>query len=280
VTVSGGANGKPGASPADAYAGNGGAGGGGGDGGYFANGGYGGSGGKYGAGAGGGGSGYNGTPGTGGAGGNGYTLVEWVPTAPPTYSASGTAGSGTSSGSAITSSFTAAAGADIFLAVSYDRTGSLSSVTYGGVAMTLVGSQNNANTAADGTTALYWLAGAGTGSAKTVSFTISAITWYHSLPFSITNVNSVGAAQTVSGSGTALSQVMSATPYQRIVQVFGSGSGGTGPGTLSGISGGINHYGNANTGNILTVSTSLGAATFTAHTSSSQGWAGVAAVLS
>lgn len=125
-----------------------------------------------------------------------------------TYDSIGAAFAGvTTAGVAKTFTHTAAAGADVFFALTTYRQDTVSSVTFAGNAMTLVGSynHNNNNGSTVGTSFLYRLAGGGTGSSATASFTCALAQWAVANTISYTGVGSVGTPQYAYGSTTAIS---------------------------------------------------------------------------
>jgi hypothetical protein len=148
-----------------------------------------------------------------GAAGNVLTSdgTTWTSVAPPTIRV--TLGSGgwstpTVGSGNVTVNYTADAGSDVFVAVTHamSTTQSVTSVTVGGVAATLVGSQflNNASSG-QGRAYLYRLARAGGGTSLAVAVTMS-----DAQPIAVTvgcyvNVGAVGSVLATSGTGTAAS---------------------------------------------------------------------------
>ena len=202
------------------------------------------------------------------------------PAAPPVFDA---IGSGSSGLSLAAFNFAAALGADVFVDAVSDRNGgTVTGASYGGVAMTLVNSVNNANNATYGHFYRFRLAGAGTGAAKSVAFTTSGSAWYLANAISVRGVHSVGSLQAAYGAGTSLSQgSIAATASQLILQTFASGNGGGGAYAFSSPTGGANHWNANNTGCNLLMNTASGLpTTFGAHCSGTDYWAGMAHVLS
>ncbi|UXA04431.1 hypothetical protein KXD96_15490 [Mycobacterium sp. SMC-2] len=203
-----------------------------------------------------------------------------APAVAPIFDAIGGGGGGLGS---FSFSHTAALGADIFVDVSYDRAGgSVTGVSYNGRAMTAL---PGASVAHDGNggygyTVRFHLAGAGTGSAATVGVSISGSAWYIGNSISIKGVHSVGSALTAYGAPGAMSQIVSASASQLILQSFGWGAGSSTVSALSGMSGGTAHYNSTDGGAGLAISTATGAATFAATGGAYDYWGGIAHVLS
>jgi hypothetical protein len=193
-----------------------------------------------------------------------------------------------SAGVAKTFSHTAASGADVFFALSTFRRDTISAVTYGGNAMTLVGSydHNNSTASSAGQTFLYRRSGGGTGSSANVSFTCAQAQWAVANSISYTGVGSVGTPAYASGSGTAISTgSVSCTTGQFILAVLGVGSISNivNP-TINSPSGGNARY-NSGTGAgnydaVLCIRDATATATFAGTGSSSFLWSTVSVVLS
>lgn len=212
-------------------------------------------------------------------------------TAPPAITPSGTgnAGSttaydavttGTNSISNFTFNHTAASGADVFVAVTCDRSVSgVTGITYGGTAMTQVGSTvyHNNNTS-NGSLKVYRLAGAGNGSAKTVSVTVSGVAWYRGSAISFTGVASVGSVTSATGSGTAASI---SVPAGTVLQVSAAGNNSGTTYDFTSFSGVTNRSHTNGVGTTsLALNTSNGAGTATSTASTSQSWSALSIPLS
>lgn len=209
----------------------------------------------------------------------GTPVVSVFTPTPPAFDAMG---NGTQAQAASwTYSHTATAGAYVIAELTFDRAATVNSLTYGGTAMTLLGTVNHNNTSAKGFTRLYGLANA-PGGAQTVAVSLSdGSGWAVSNTFSYTGVASVGTVQTVFGLGTSLAQSVSRIAGQRIVQAFGHGESATGNGFTS-PSGGTNRWNqNSNVGSAsATFSDAVANTNFAASCASSCNWAGIALVLS
>lgn len=190
----------------------------------------------------------------------------------------------TASGTSI--SITAASGADVFFALQIAAgavAGAPSSVQFNGSAMTLVDSQSADNLGDSAGTYLYRAAGAGTGGAKSITYSIPNNTWYVAGAVSATGVGTVGTAVKAFGVGTAVSSgSITLTTGQLAICAYGSGFGAAH--TMSSATGGTNRYlattaGTAGEAN-LAISTATATATFGATNASSLQWSSVAVVLS
>ncbi|QAY16521.1 hypothetical protein SEA_NIMROD_28 [Mycobacterium phage Nimrod] len=176
-----------------------------------------------------------------------------------------------------TLSFAAAAGADVFAVVAWDRsvTG-VTGITYGGVTMTFVAQVNHNNTSANGALAVYRLAGAGTGAEQTLSTTASGSAWYYLNGISFTNVGTAGTPVTSYGLGATASQTLTIPSNGIALQVVASGNGSTAVGEYTSFSGVTNRHHavvvGATSVAINTVATS-GVASSTA--ASSQPWSAI-----
>ncbi len=177
-----------------------------------------------------------------------------------------------------------AVGAYAFTAIELSNVASTVTVTactYGGTNMVLLGSQrmNNDNTSAGGMVYLYGLGNIAGGS-KTVSVTISNNAKAIGNSVSYLGVTMVAPTLTNYGQGTSLTQAVSISAGQRIVQTFGAYPSGGGGGLTP--SGGFNRYNaNANSGQSnLTISDTIVPTTFSATSGGSATWTGIAAVMS
>jgi hypothetical protein len=169
--------------------------------------------------------------------------------------------------------FAAAAGADVFVAITADRSGGvITGATYGGNAMTQVATVNHNNAAGSGTTNLYRAAAAGTGAALAVAPQGSGSAWFIVEAISISGVNTVGTPVTATGSGTALSQTISGWG----LQLFSAGNGGGSAGNIASVAGETN-YSNTSAGSSVAqaVSIATSAGTATATLSASTPWGSI-----
>jgi hypothetical protein len=198
----------------------------------------------------------------------------------PLFDAVGAGASSTSVG--ISWSHTATAGAHVFVAVSTGTSSAaISSVTYGGTAMTVLGSIANNNNSTQGITYLYHLA-AVTGGAQTVTVSNSHPMTGNSVSY--TGVTSVGTPQTVFGSTSPFTQSVTCSTGQIILQSFGQTGYALGNSDITAYSGGTGRYRFPGTGASqpsLTISDATASTTFTATaTSGNTNYAGIAVVLS
>ncbi|UJE15573.1 minor tail protein [Mycobacterium phage Madiba] len=195
------------------------------------------------------------------------TIVNQPPAA---YNAVGPGESGF--GSVSNFSFTAAAGADVFVVVANDRSAAHSGgATYGGVAMTQVASAIHNNTSANGGVTVYRLAGAGTGAAKTVSVA-NGSGWMIANAISFTGVHATITTATNTGTGTLASQTVSLTSAVGL-QIFSGGNGGGPTTTFGSFTGVTNRYNQKATGTVLAINTVTASGTVTASTNNP--WAAV-----
>ncbi|QAY13216.1 hypothetical protein SEA_PINKPLASTIC_4 [Mycobacterium phage PinkPlastic] len=174
-------------------------------------------------------------------------------------------------------SITAAPGADVFVAVTQDRTSAHSSgVTCGGVAMTPVTTALHNNSSINGGVAIYRRAGAGTGSALTI-VTGAGTGWMIVNAISFAGVSSMGTPTSAFGSGTSVSHAVS-LPGPVGLSVFSGGANG-GPTTQFGsFSGVTNRFNLKATGSILAINTVTASGTISAATNNP--WASVFVPLS
>jgi hypothetical protein len=144
-----------------------------------------------------------------------------------------------------------------------------SSVTYGGSAMTSLGSITDAGA----TTYMYGLSNVA-GGAQTVAVTISAAGQLIGNSLSYTGVTTVGTPVTVIGSSASASQAMTCTTNQILVHAFGGQFLFTSP------SGGTTRYNGGTAGwEALLIQDATANATFAASLTSGN-WAGIGALLS
>lgn len=191
---------------------------------------------------------------------------------PPTFDAV-SAGAGQTSGSTITWTHTAAAGAYVFVFLDVTQN---TSVTYGGTTMTSLGFIGENNSGANNLLYMFGLANAGTGASKTVLVNEGSTASGYGTSVSYTNVRRVAAASSAFGSGTSLSQSLICSSAQMIVQAFAFSSS-----TVTSISGGTVRFNGGYTtyfSNLL-IQDASASATFAA-TIASAPWAGMGVVLS
>ncbi|AVI03541.1 minor tail protein [Mycobacterium phage BeesKnees] len=193
----------------------------------------------------------------------------------PQYDAIGSGSSAFGTPSAF--NFTAAAGADVFVAVATDRTGPYTgSVTLGGTAMGLIASRANNNNNASGGLSVYRLAGGGTGAPRSVALAVSD-GWTIVTAISATGVAASLTPVATSGSGTTLSHAVTLTGPLGLS--FFSGGNGGGPTTqFASFSGVTNRYNLKSTGSLLAVNTVTASGTLSASTNNP--WASIFVPLS
>ncbi|AOT26010.1 D-Ala-D-Ala carboxypeptidase [Mycobacterium phage Kersh] len=174
-----------------------------------------------------------------------------------------------------TGSFTAPSGADVFLSVSWDRTGQPQTVTYGGVEMPSIALAYHNNTADYGGQALYRLAAAGTGAAQTVTIT-GAGGWITAYGSAFENVHSVGTPSTNFGNGVVHSQAVSGQSGSITLQAFSAGAFGAPMYALDAIRGGRNRAQTVGTHPLLWVNTAIGSGEVSGLSSAANRWASIA----
>ncbi|QAY10952.1 hypothetical protein SEA_POLLYWOG_22 [Mycobacterium phage Pollywog] len=174
-----------------------------------------------------------------------------------------------------TGSFTAPDGADVFLSVSWDRTGQPQTVTYGGVEMPRIAVAYHNNTADYGGQALYRLAAAGTGAAQTVTIT-GAGGWITAYGSAFENVQSVGAPSMNFGNGVVHSQAVSGQSGSITLQAFSAGAFGAPMYALDAIRGGRNRAQTVGTHPLLWVNTAIGFGEVSGLSASPNRWASIA----
>lgn len=192
---------------------------------------------------------------------------------------------GTSGAASATIPFTAPLGADVFVAIStataVQRT--ITSCSYGGVAMTLVANIGHNNGTTFGVTALYRLAGSGSGASKSAVFSFNAATAHSGTVFSYSGVEKVGVATTSFGNNASPSiGPIACASEEVIVGVIGTGVSNLGS-AITATSGGTNRVTTNSVANYagLAVSDSTATGTtFGTTQSASIGWSGIALVLS
>lgn len=190
------------------------------------------------------------------------------------FNAVGTGGS--SAGGSPSWTHTASAGAYVIVGIVNANSAVVSSVTYGGTSMSLLGSIGVNNAPGNGHVFLYGLAGVSSGS-QTVVVTPSSPCNIAGNSVSYTGVTSVGSAQTAFASGTSLSQSTSGGGSANLTaQVFGWGSSPTG--SVYSATQRYNLHGS--NGGLVIGDSSTANTTFTATLSASAAWGGAAVVLS
>lgn len=175
----------------------------------------------------------------------------------------------------LTWSHTAVAGAYVVVPVIWLSNPTISSITYAGTAMTLLGSQFTNNSSANGCLALYGLAGVA-GGAQTVTVTLSSAVNASADSVSYTGVSSAGSPTYNFGSGSPLSQSATCTPGQMIVQAFGQ----NGTTAFSSPTGGTNRVLIQQASARLSISDSTSSTTFGVTGGGTANGAGVAIILS
>ena len=182
-------------------------------------------------------------------------------------------------GNAPIASITASLGADVFLDVWTYASGGIAAVSVNGVATPLLDSVIPNNTAGSGNLWRYRAAGAGTGKPINVQFLTSGIGWFPGQTYSVTGVTGCSAAQKDWGSGTALSQTVTASSglilqgFVSAVNQSAVASSAWSGGTMAAY---YTFFGGPHT--VSWAYGSTGNKTFTA-TSSSLPWAGLAHIL-
>ncbi|QHB38365.1 hypothetical protein SEA_ATKINBUA_6 [Mycobacterium phage Atkinbua] len=188
----------------------------------------------------------------------------------PQYDAIGSGSSAFGTPSAF--NFTAAAGADVFVAVATDRTGPYTgSVTLGGTAMGLIASRANNNNNGSGGLSVYRLAGGGTGAAQSVA-TGGGNGWTIFTAISATGVAASLTPVATSGSGTTLSHAVTLTGPLGL-SFFSGGNGGGSTTQFASFSGVTNRYNLKSTGSLLAVNTVTASGTLSASTNNP--WASI-----
>ncbi|AIM50962.1 minor tail protein [Mycobacterium phage Modragons] len=174
----------------------------------------------------------------------------------------------------ITFSHTAAAGADVYVVVSSDRSSSVTGVTCAGNAMTLVGTVSHNNSSSNGQLWIYRRSGAGTGSSLSITVSISGVAWYVAHAVSLLNVGSVGSLASTFGSGTSLSQSVTVPSGGLVLQAFATGgANGT---SLTITSGATNRRNSATSGGAMATNTASSSGTVSATAAGSRPWSGLA----
>lgn len=134
------------------------------------------------------------------------------------------AGSSQNTGSATMSwSHTVAANSYVLVEVTHlpYYSGSISAVTCGGTAMTLLGSATRGTSTDQVTTSFYGLANVTAGS-KTISVTTASAGYMSGNSVSLTGVSSVGSVQTTNGNSAAPSHSLTCPANSLLVQSFGA----------------------------------------------------------
>lgn len=189
---------------------------------------------------------------------------------PASFDAVGTAvvGNGTASGL----NFTASTNADVFVIATTDRSGGaarLTGATYGGSPMTLVARVDHSGNSSYGSTWVYYLAGAGTGSSKAVAISNSGNNggWWMTNAVSFMNVGAISSTTATSPNNTSTSLSHTASMAgTMIMYVIGAGNGGTAGANVT-VSGGTNRYNSGTAGNGVcsVINTATASTTFTAN---------------
>lgn len=194
----------------------------------------------------------------------------------PVFSAVGAPFTG--GASPFTGSYTAVSGADVFVAVvaQFDGSAPTLSMTYGGNAMTQVGTVSLNNDSLKGKAAIFRRAGGGTGSSLTISVTTGGGFNCVACAISYTAVGSVSAAQTVYGNTGSPSQSVTNTSGGLILSAIGN----QGFQTMSAPTGGTSRAFGSNSLTSLSVRDALATTTFGATLPTGDPWGGVAVILS
>jgi hypothetical protein len=191
------------------------------------------------------------------------------------YDAVGTGANSTSVPASF--NFTAATGADVFVAVTVDRTaGNITGATYGGTAMTQIASIAHNNDSTKGITKVFRLAGSGNASAKAVLATGSGTSFWIVNAISFTGITTVGTVVTATGTSTSASQSVSGLG----LHVFSDGNAGTGPGAFSSFAGVTNRANITTSGSCQALDTVAASGTASATLSISTPWASIFVPLS
>jgi hypothetical protein len=166
-------------------------------------------------------------------------------------------------------------------AIQIIATGNATSVmtaSYGGSAMTLLGTVDDNNINSDGSLYVFGKA-VTTGGLNTSAASWTGSSWYYSTTISYRGVASIGTPVTTNGSGSALSQGPVAAPPAGgvILQIFGQGSGASG--AFTSLSGGINRFNQYGSFAGLAINEASASATFVATGSASDTWSGLALAL-
>jgi lysophospholipase L1-like esterase len=156
-------------------------------------------------------------------------------------------------------------GANVYADFMADRASTLSSITCGGNAMTLVGTASFTGASGNAFISRYKLTNVTAGT-YTISATSSVAVFGSANSVSYTGVASEGSAQTASGSTTALSQSTTVPPGagQWLIQSFGGRSTTASGCTLSSLVGGTNRYNGSSSASALAINEAQGSTTFTA----------------
>ncbi|QGJ93676.1 minor tail protein [Mycobacterium phage Hannaconda] len=177
--------------------------------------------------------------------------------------------------SPVSGSFAAPVGADVFYSVSWDRTSTTPTVSYGGVPMNRLATAYHNNDPSFGGQALYRLAGAGTGTELPVVITASGGVRVSGSAVAFENVKSVGTASTNFGQGVSHQQSVSSAPNTITLQVFSAGARGAPMSALGAILGGRNRAQRVGVNPLLWVNTTIGN-TVSALSAAANRWASIA----
>lgn len=175
---------------------------------------------------------------------------------------------------------TAAAGSYVIVDVTMGGNSAVTSVSYGGVAMTLLGERAYNNTASQGWLRRYGLAGVA-GGAQTIEIVKGGFNWSVAASISVVNVGSVGATTAAHGNGASLSQGPVTNPSGGMVVQSFSKNGAPGNTAFTTVSGGtnrVNRSGGGANSMALAISTADATATFGATVPDPVNWSGLATV--
>jgi hypothetical protein len=204
----------------------------------------------------------------------------------PVFDAVASGSAGVMGGTTVTDTHTATAGATVLAFVNVGGGRAVSAITYGGTAMTPVGSVAfDIDASVDGNVFVFELANAPAGP-QTVSVTLSGFCIAALATVSYTGVTSVGTPSTVTGTGTSASQALTCLANQVIVEAIASQTA-----IISEPTGGTNRAlvstANTNTVDIVrlavsdsTTSTTFGATITSTTTSATSPWGAIGVVLS
>ncbi|AER47491.1 minor tail protein [Mycobacterium phage Firecracker] len=156
-------------------------------------------------------------------------------------------------GSGTSFSFTAAAGADVFAVLTYDRTASPGTPTYNGSAMSHYMTLYHNNTASTGGLVIWRAAKAGTGSAATVASPSAGSAWWSFAAISFRDVHTLHTPQTAYNYTQNPSVSWTLAPGQVALFALGGGNGGGSMGSYSSISGVTTRYTAGNAGSSIVV---------------------------
>ncbi|AGM12768.1 minor tail protein [Mycobacterium phage Dumbo] len=130
--------------------------------------------------------------------------------------------------------FTAAANADVFGFVTWDRNGPVPTATYGGEDMERIAVEYHSGDSAYGGQALFRIPNAGTGEAKSFKVSGSGYGWHTAYAVAFESVVGVEGPTTNSGLGTVHSHPVEASSSGLVLQAFSAGYGYSNIDTITG----------------------------------------------